>query len=69
VGLFNSLFERDIGKVTTSYSSRGNSRDEKIYINLDISNYESGRYELVVHVEDLTSNEKASKEVSLVIIR
>jgi hypothetical protein len=66
-GFFKSLFSADQGEVTTAYRYRGNRRDDKIYINFDVSNYQSGHYALVIEVTDMSAELSTSKSVELVI--
>jgi tetratricopeptide (TPR) repeat protein len=55
--------EEVIIKSTLEYS--GQSTDDKIYFNLDLSDSGSGDYELIISIKDLNSQSEASKQINL----
>jgi GWxTD domain-containing protein len=57
--------EPPVIKSTVQYS--GETRDDKIYLNIDLSDTDSDDYELEVLVKDVISEEEASQEVRLSI--
>ena len=57
--------EEEAFKTTLPYS--GNTRDDKIYYNLELSDIDSGDYELIIQVKDMESEAVVSKKVELTI--
>ncbi len=66
-GLFNTIMRRDKGITGKSFEYQGASRDEPVYVNLDLGNVKSGTYELVVKVEDLNGNVTAKNKVEVTL--
>ena len=53
-------------KSTLPYS--GKTRDDKIYFNLDLSETDSGNYDLIIVVKDMVSDTEVSKKVELTVL-
>ena len=68
VAYFKTLFGDEKGQVTTSYSYTGHLRDEKIYINLDLKDINSGNQDLYIKVYDQILGEAVSKLVRFTIL-
>ncbi len=66
-GLFNTIMRRDKGITGTSFEYQGASRDEPVYVNLDLGNVKPGTYELVVKVEDMNGNVTAKNKVEVTL--
>jgi hypothetical protein len=58
--------ESDMIKSSLQYS--GQSRDDKIYFNLELADTDSGNYEMIISVKDLNSQSEASKKVKLIVL-
>ena len=58
--------EDEAFKTTLPYS--GNKRDDKIYFNLELSDIDSGNYELTIQVKDMVSEAEVSKKVELTVL-
>jgi hypothetical protein len=54
--------------IKSSLQYSGNTRDDKIYLNIEPSDADSGEYELIVSVKDIISNQEVSKRTSLSIL-
>jgi GWxTD domain-containing protein len=60
--------EADIEAVQSTLPYNGKSRDDNIYINLNLSDTDSGDYELVILVKDIVSKAEVSKKVRLTVL-
>jgi len=58
--------EGETFKSTLEYS--GETKDDKLYFNLELSDTDSGDYELVILVKDMVSEAEVSKKVGLVVL-
>ena len=58
--------EEEAFKTTLPYS--GNKKDDKIYFNLELSDIDSGDYELIIQVKDMVSEGEVSKKVELTVL-
>jgi hypothetical protein len=65
-GFFKSIFSDDAGFVGTSYDYKGNSRDEKLYMNIKVEDDYTGKYELVIAATDLLMAVTTEKRVEIV---
>jgi GWxTD domain-containing protein len=65
---FRTLFGNKKGQVTTSYTYTGNLRDEKIYINLNLKDIESGNQDLYIKVKDNILGEELTRLVRFTIL-
>ncbi|MBN2030615.1 GWxTD domain-containing protein [bacterium] len=66
-GFFARLFSGKIESVSTSYQYEGENPDEPLYLNIDLRDKKSGRYELEVTAKDLNSGNAVSKFVQFEI--
>lgn len=66
-GFFKNLLGKGQGSLGTSYDYSGKIRDEKIYLNFELNQSFSGRYELEVEVVDLNAQLRATKKVPITI--
>lgn len=66
-GFFKSILGDSKGEVGTSYDYSGKNKDEKIYLNFEIGDKQSGNYQLIIETEDLNSGTKVTKSVNLAI--
>ena len=57
--------EDEAFKSTLPYS--GQTRDDNIYFNLELSDTDSGEYELIILVKDMVSEAEVSKKVELTV--
>ena len=60
--------EEEIEAVKSTLQYSGEARDDKIYINLELADTDSGVYELVLHVKDMISDAEVSKKVKLTVL-
>jgi hypothetical protein len=58
--------EGDLVQSALQYS--GNSRDDKIYFNLELSDIDSDEYELIIRVKDIISDIEKSQIVKLTVL-
>jgi len=66
-GFFRSILGRGKAVTGTSFDYQSNSRDEKIFVNLDVDR-PAGDYELVVLVKDLNSEVETKRKVKFSIL-
>ena len=59
--VLNEVDEDESDAIKSSLQYSGNTRDDKIYLNLELSDTDSGDYELSISVKDMISNKEASK--------
>jgi hypothetical protein len=67
IGFFKSLFDKEKEVVSTSYDYTGQTRNEKIYMNIDLEGHGAGRYELVLDINDLQTGKTVRKRVGVKI--
>ncbi len=67
-GNFKSLFGLWNSGVGSAFEYTGTTRDDKIYVNLDFPEIESGEYELVITVRDETSHLTVEKSTGVVVL-
>ena len=60
--------DEEIDAVQSTLPYSGKSRDDTIYINLELSDTDSCEYELVILVKDMISKVEVSKKVRLTVI-
>lgn len=66
-GFFGRLFGGGSGEVTTSQEYTGNSPDDRVFLNFDLSVYKPGSYHLEIQVQDTRSGEETARSVPLTI--
>jgi hypothetical protein len=59
--VLNEVEEDESDAIKSSLQYSGNTRDDKIYLNLELSDTDSGEYELLISVKDMISQKEASK--------
>jgi len=60
--------EMDEDAVKSSLQYSGETRDDKIYFNIELSDTASGNYELAILVKDIISEKEVIKKVRLTVL-
>jgi hypothetical protein len=66
-GFFGGLFSAEEEQVEANLDYDGSTRDDKVYLNLDLQNQDAGRYELSITLEDKNSSQQVGKQIEFVI--
>ena len=66
-GLINKLFSKEQAVIKATIDYSGKAKDDKIPLNIDLSDRRPGQYELLLEVKDRNSQQQASKKVEFTI--
>jgi tetratricopeptide (TPR) repeat protein len=66
-GFFNKLFSKEKTEIKATIEYTGKTQDDKIFLNLDLTDRNAGQYELLLELKDLNSQQEASKKVNFTI--
>jgi hypothetical protein len=67
-GLTQKILGKHESELMTTIDYKGQSRDDKIYLNLDLADRNSGQYELEVYVNDNVVNKRIGRKITFTVI-